>query len=1189
MLAGWIVVAATLLYFLALLALAVYGDRRGARFGSRKFIYALGLCIYCTSWTFFGSVGLASSNGLDFLPVYIGPMLMFGFGWPLVARVARIAHAQNTTSLADFLAARYGKSEAVAATVALISVIGVVPYIALQLRAISATLAMGFGWSSAFDAPAAGGGPDHLSLAVALLLAAFAMAFGTRRVDASEHQNGLMLTIAAESAFKLLAFLAVGSFVVWGMFDGLGDLFHRAESVPRIRAVLAAPPDFGVWTTLILLSSGAMLFLPRQWHVAIVENRAESDIRAASFTFPLYLLAINFFVVPLSLAGLLLFPEALDRDIGVMALPMEAENGVVTLIAMLGGLSAATAMVVVESIALSIMVSNNLVVPLLLRLGRWRQGRTESETGEVGERILQVRRLAIVVVLLLAYLYFRMSGETLLASIGMLSIACVAQMAPAFIGALAWRRGTALGAIAGLVTGVTIWAYTLLAPSLDAGMMQRIIAAAQFPPRPDLPAPDIFNLQMTTLTHGVFLSLLGNALAYIVFSLVRRPSPMERLQADIFIGKAEAPMAQAFRLWRSSVAASDVEATVARYLGAARTREAFETFFVSRGLRYEPRAEADIHLLRIAEHLLASAIGAASSRLVLSLLLRRRNVSSTAALRLVDDASAALVYNRDMLQHALDFARQGISVFDADLRLTCWNREFRDMFDLPAGFTRAGVALDDILRFNAERGLYGSGAIDEQVAGRLERLTNSEPFRVPLKPSGKVIETRAARMPDGGLVVTYSDVTEQYNAEQALEAANESLERRVRERTDQLMQVNEALGRAKADAEEANISKTRFLAAAGHDILQPLNAARLYAASLIQRAESHAPREETVGLARNVDSALEAVEDIFSALLEMSRLDAGAMKVELSNFHIDDLFRQLRIEYAPLAEKKGLRLIFASSSLAVRSDRRLLRRLLQNLISNAIKYTRTGRVLVGVRRRRGRLRIEIWDTGIGIPSEKQKSVFREFERLDAGAVEAPGLGLGLSIVERMARVLGHSVTVKSQPGKGSVFAVSAPIAASTPQTRALAASAEAAPAPRSSPLAGMAVVAIDNDPQIAEGMRSLLAAWGCKPIVARSRREAVAELAREKRVPDAIFADYHLDEGDGVDAIIALRWKFGASLPAALITADRSDEMRARAAEKDVMVINKPLKPAALRALLAQWRSGAPVVPADAASAPDPR
>ncbi len=1170
MLASWISVSATLVYFLGLLALAFYGDRQAARFQrgpARKFIYALGLCVYCTSWTFFGSVGLASSNGLDFLPIYIGPMLVFGFGWPVVARVARLAHAQNSTSIADFLAARYGKSEAVAAVTAMISVIGLVPYIALQLKAIAATLTTGFG----LGAPSLEG-PDHLALGVAVLLAGFAMAFGTRRVDAGEHQNGLMLTIAAESTMKLLAFLAVGGFVVWGMFDGLGDLFQRAAGSPRIRAVFAAPPDFSVWITLTVLSSGAMLFLPRQFHVAVVENRDESDIRSASLTFPLYLLAAIFFVAPLAVAGLLLFPEAMDRDISVMALPIYAENGAVTLAAMLGGLSAATAMVIVESIALSIMVSNDLVIPLLLRLGRWRNG---AASGSAGLRILIVRRLAILAVLLLAYGYYRLSGETLLASIGILSFACVAQLGPAFIGALAWRRGTALGAIAGLLTGVTIWAFALLAPSLDAGMMRSIIAAAQFPPRPDLPAPDIFNLQMSTLTHGVFWSLLGNTLAYVVFSLVRRPTPIERLQADIFVGKNAAPMAQAFRLWRSAVPASEVEATVARYLGEQRTREAFETFYLGRGLVYDPRAEADIHLLRIAEHLLASAIGAASSRLVLSLLLRRRNVSGAAALRLVDDASAALLYNRDMLQHALDFARQGISVFDADLRLTCWNREFHDMFDLPASFTRVGVALDDILRFNAERGLYGLGPADELVAGRLERLTNSEPFRIPLASSGKVIETRAARMPDGGLVVTYTDVTEQYAAEQALEAANETLERRVRERTEQLTRLNEELARAKSEAEEANISKTRFLAAAGHDILQPLNAARLYTASLLQRAEAGASMEETGTLARNVDSALEAVEDIFSALLEMSRLDAGAMKVEFSNFRIDELFRQLKIEFTPLAEKKGLKLTFAPCSLAVRSDRRLLRRLLQNLISNALKYTPKGRVLVGVRRKRGKVRLEVSDTGMGIPADKQRAVFREFERLDSGIGVAPGLGLGLSIVERMARVLGHTISVRSTPNKGSIFAVSAPMAAAPPM--APSSDAAPAPAPRLSPLADMVVVAIDNDPRIIEGMRTLLSAWGCAPIVARSQREALAELARQKRVPDVILADYHLDEGDGVDAIVALRWKFGPQVPAALITADRSDDMRLRAYEKDVMVINKPVKPASLRALLAQWRAAATV------------
>ncbi|MBB4197328.1 hybrid sensor histidine kinase/response regulator [Rhodoblastus sphagnicola] len=1150
-------VAVIALYLLALLGLAIYGDRGAkalARDPARKIIYALGLGVYCTSWTFFGSVGIASSNGLDFLPIYIGPMLVFGFGWPLVARVARLAHAQNITSIADFLAARYGKSQAVAAVTAAISVLGVTPYIALQIRAIATTLAIGLGLTEPFAQPAADIA-EPLSAASVILLALFAMAFGTRRIAAGERQSGLMLTIAAESTVKLFAFLAVGGFVVWSMYDGLDDLFRRAAADPKIHGVISSPPDPWVWASLTLLSSGAMLFLPRQFHVAIVENHDETDIHAAAFPFPFYLVAINLFVIPLAIAGLLTFPNAINRDLSVIALPISAGHGFVTLLAMIGCLSAATAMVVVESVALSIMVTNDLMLPVLLRFGRNRA----TNKGRAGAQLLLARRLAIVAILALAYFYYRAAGEVLLASLGILSFACVAQLGPAFIGALFWRRGTALGAIAGLTTGVAIWAYALLAPSLDAAFA---------------PSAELYQLQLSTLAHGALWSLAGNALAYVVFSLARRPHPIERLQADIFVGKTQAPMAQAFRLWRSSVPASDVEAAVARYLGDERTHEAFESFFAARGQSYDPEEEADIHLLRIAEHMLASAIGAASSRLVLSLLLRRRNLSSTAALKLVDEASAALLNNRDMLQYALDFARQGISVFDADLRLTCWNREFREMFELTPDLTHFGVALDEILRHNSERGLYGPGPVDEQVASRLERLTAAEPFRVALATSGRVIETRAARMPDGGLVVTYTDVTAQHAAEQGLEAANETLERRVRERTEQLTRVNDELARAKAEADEANISKTRFLAAAGHDILQPLNAARLYAAAMQQRADSGAPAQEVVSLARNVDSALEAVEDIFSALLEISRLDAGAMRVEPANLPIDDLFRQLKIEFAPLARKKDLELIFAPCSLAVRSDRKLLRRLLQNLISNALKYTQKGRVLVGARRVRGRLRIEVWDTGIGIPPDKQKSVFQEFKRLDAGAGVAPGLGLGLSIVERLARVLGHKIALKSRPGRGSVFSVTALRAPAPP--RAPEGASEAAPAPAGhGPLADMVVVAIDNDPQIVDGMKALLSGWGCKVVAAGSQRDAISQLARLRCAPDAVFADYHLDEGDGVDAIVALRWKFGPQLPAALITADRSQDMRERASDKDIAVLRKPLKPAALRALLAQWRGRA--------------
>ena len=301
-------------------------------------------------------------------------------------------------------------------------------------------------------------------------------------------------------------------------------------------------------------------------------------------------------------------------------------------------------------------------------------------------------------------------------------------------------------------------------------------------------------------------------------------------------------------------------------------------------------------------------------------------------------------------------------------------------------------------------------------------MSGTKPFLKRFAEPGLVIEVRTNRMPDGGIVTTFTDITPSVEAAEALERANETLERRVRERTEELTRLNAALARAKGDADEANISKTKFLAAASHDILQPLNAARLYVTSLIERQGGR----EDARLVDNVDASLEAVEEIFGALLDMSRLDTGAMRPEFVSFRIDELLRQIELEFAPLATARGIELAFVPCSLAVRSDRRLLRRLIQNLVSNAIKYTPTGRVLVGCRRRGEHLRIDVYDTGIGIPQSKRRDIFVEFHRLDQGAKIARGLGLGLSIVERVARVLGASVDVDSTAGRGSHFSVQVP-------------------------------------------------------------------------------------------------------------------------------------------------------------------
>src|SRR5271170_8123928 len=719
MLQGWFVIAVALVYIGLLFGIASYGDRlrrSGDKAGPRLWIYPLSLAIYCTSWTFFGSVGLATRSGFDFLAIYIGPVLMIGLAFPLIIRITRLSKTQNIVSIADFIAARYGKHQGVAATVALIAIVGIIPYIALQLKAISSSLGAIVVPLETFAGPVQPmlGDPP---LFVALSLAAFAVLFGTRHIDATEHQHGLMLAVAVESVVKLVAFVAVGAFVTFGMFGGPVALFEKAMARPDTAAVLTTQTDFAMFAAMTLLSFFAVILLPRQFYVTVVENKTDGEIRRAAWLFPLYLVIINLFVMPVALAGMLTFaPGTVDSDMYVLALPIAAGSEMLALVAFIGGLSAAAAIVIVESVALAIMVSNDIVVPLALR---------RRDATNVGSHLLTVRRIAIFTVLLFAYLYYRLAGEAQLAAIGLMAFAAVAQLAPAFFGGLMWRRATARGMLAGIV----IWAYTLVLPSLADAAAWVLPVVADGPFGIGLLRPQgLLGVDMPPLVHGMLWSLSINLAAYVAVSLSRPPAAIERMQADLFVPAGLDP-APSFRLWRSAVTVEELTTTVARYLGEERTRASLEAFAVTRHMHLPPSAQADFELLRHAEHLLASAIGAASSRLVLSLLLRKRTVSTKAALKLLDDANAAIHYNREILQTALDHVRQGIAVFDKDTHLICWNRQFGELFDLPHGLTRIGIPLDEILRHIAEQGPDAAKDIDEQISERIRKYTSvAEPF-----------------------------------------------------------------------------------------------------------------------------------------------------------------------------------------------------------------------------------------------------------------------------------------------------------------------------------------------------------------------------------------------------------------------------------------------------------------------------
>lgn len=1155
------ILGAGLAYLGALFAVASWGDRRSRAWTSRAgrpLIYALSLGVYCTSWTYFGSVGIASRAGLDFLPIYLGPILVFALGWKLIQSIASLTKRHNIASIADFLSARYGKSEALGALVTVIAVIGIVPYISIQLKAVAVALGALVSepqWTRDILTPSTG--MDGLSLFVVLTMGIFAILFGTRHIDTTEHQDGMILAIAVESMIKLLAFVAVGCFVVFGMMGGIGPFLERATSDPQVMGLFAGGLDGGQWLTLTLLAAFAIVLLPRQFHVAAVENANAREVKRAAWLFPLYLVAINIFVIPIAVAGLLLLPPGADGDTFVLALPVHAGSAGFALIAFLGGLSASTAMVIVECIALSIMVCNNLVVPLLLR----RQADRATVHQDMGETLILIRRLAIIFVLALAYAYYRMIGTSVaLAQVGLLSFAAVAQFAPAFFGGLMWKRATARGAMWGITAGFLVWAYTLLLPAFaDAGWIGHGFIEEGPWGLGLLKARALFTMEFNTLTHGVVWSLIANIAAYVAGSLTRQPTPIERVQATSFVTRDIQPgSGTGFKLWRTAVTADRLEDTVARYIGADRARAAFEGFRAQQGQIGVKGGEADVRLIRFAEHLLASAVGVASARLVIALMLERHSTHARGAMKLLDDASAAIQHNRDLLQSAIDNVDQGLAVFEPGMTLICWNSTLQEFLGLGSDLNRVGTPITEVLNAFLARTAAGKGAVDDRV--RQIALTY-EVFRERRSDTGHVFEFRSSPMPDGGVVVTVIDATDSVMAAEELQRVNESLERRVIERTAELTRLNEELAAAKAEADAANLSKTRFIAAASHDILQPLNAARLFTSTLVERMK----RSKDGELVRNVDSSLEAVEEILSALLDISRLDAGAMKAETAPFRIDDILQALALEFGPAARKKGLKFTVLPCGLTLNSDRKLLRRVLQNFVSNAIKYTREGRVLMGCRRQGGVLRIEVYDTGPGIPESKLEIIFQEFQRLQTDGDGTSGLGLGLSIVERMAKVLETPVHVRSTPGKGSVFAVDVPVAVEGLRVPVLAKQRKVQPPALA---AAVRVLVIDNEQPILEGMELLLSGWGNIVHTATGLEEALEQLAAAEGKIDMILADYHLNNEDGISVIRALRTRARRPIPAVLITADRTPAVADLAVAHDVHMLRKPVKPAALRAAM---------------------
>ncbi|WP_338722318.1 PAS-domain containing protein [Devosia sp. XK-2] len=511
---------------------------------------------------------------------------------------------------------------------------------------------------------------------------------------------------------------------------------------------------------------------------------------------------------------------------------------------------------------------------------------------------------------------------------------------------------------------------------------------------------------------------------------------------------------------------------------------------------------------------------------------------------------------------AIDHIPQGVAVFDTGLRLVASNQRYSTLLHLPEDLMRPGSALFDIALYLAERGDLGAGDAAQLAIERIKVLT-SAPTTVTQRigQSGQMLEFHSSRLPNGGLVISFSDVTARVHAEHQLEQVNQTLEKRVEERTAALKQVNTELETARAKADASNHDKTRFLAAASHDLLQPLNAARLYTSTLIERAKSTGFAE----LANSIEASLTAVEDIMSALLDISRIDSGALRPAPAPIQAQDLLKKTEVEFAPMARERSISLRIVGTGATVMADRSLVGRIVQNLVSNAIKYTPVGgKVLVGLRKRGNRWRLDVIDTGIGFNRDQHRLVFAEFSRLERGARMAQGLGLGLSIVQRLVTALGLTLELDSREGHGSRFSLYLPAV-----RNARPASVAQVPAPE--PAFGalsLKVLCVDNELAILEAMEGLLSHWGCEVRTALSLKQIDRERLLEGWYPDLVLMDYHLDQTSGLDAIEWLRHNIGGHLPAALVTADRSPAVRTLAEERGIAVITKPVKPAALRATI---------------------
>ncbi len=1154
----WLITLLSIAYLALLFVVAHWGQNQSSENWSCKpWVYSLSLGVSCSSWAFYGTVGQAAVTGAWIAPIYIGSILCLVLAWPMLSKILLIVKQQNLTSIADFIAFRYDRSPKIAATVAIVAFIGIIPYIALQLRAISTSFDLLTGTYQSGISTA---------FVVTTVLILFSILFGTRQIAANKQNKGLVLAIAFSSVIKLFALTAVGIFATFYIFDGFTDLINQDEKISSFTG------NNSVYLSVAQAILGAItiFILPQQFHMMMIENHHQQELKSARWLFPLYLLLINIFVLPIAIAGQLSFPGgSVAADTYVLTIPLFYQQAWLAITVYIGGLAAATSMVIVAAIVLSTMISTEVLTPLVLKFRLFNHKQTHQLSG----LLLNLRRGAIAVILLFAFIFERfIDHHNHLATIGLLSFVLLSQFAPATIGALYWRKANTKAALTGLIAGSLVWLYTLLLPALLPNSQWLISGLWQIT---WLKPTALFGIDfLDTTSHGVFYSLLANTLCYVIVSVFGQRSVGEKLQAEYFVNKSQ-------HQFERHLSLDDLYSLLLRFIDKKSADDLVS--FSKKNSTIDNKNEKLIEFTRLQ---LSGVLGSASTRMVMKAASTSQEMPLEDVVSIVDEANQMFRFNRELLQSGVENIEQGISVIDADMRLVAWNQRYIQLLDYPEGFVSAGKSVEELLRFNISKGIItktitGTGTnatksadSEELITRRIEhmRMGHNHYFQRTM-PNGVVLEIRGQSMPGGGFVSTFSDITAHIEAEKALQKANETLEKRVEERTQELRL-------AKAEAEAANSSKTRFLAAASHDLMQPFNALSLFTSMLKKKVAN----DDLALLANNIDDSLNVVEALLSDLVEISRLDNSSENIEKSHFPLEELLIPLRNEFTVLAKQENIHFHYQQSSVWVNSDKRMLRRIIQNFLSNAVHYCHdkkgdkagiTSKIVLGIRHIKDAIRIEVWDNGPGIADDKQQTIFQEFERLEQNR-EIPGLGLGLAIAERMASLLGLKISLKSTVTKGTCFMIEVP---RIPAKKINQADSKSLTTTKKLPrtareFLNVTVLVIDNDTLMLTAISSQLSEWGCDVYTAKDQASITLAVKEMPQPAQFIIADYHLDnDANGVDLISTLLQQENWQIPCVICSADPSEQVRQHTADAKFSFLRKPIKSLALKRLLRQMLS----------------